>query len=111
MLWNLLQGWLKWGAVLCAFLLLPWMSVALPAASQMNTCCPCCQNGPDGSKHDCGMQGKAGISMSCGSCSMPFLISNSLAIPTWQASSCPLAMVTSALTFFPPNIFHPPEIS
>ncbi len=106
---NMHQGWLKLGAVLCAFLLLPWMTVALAAASQMNTCCQCCQNGHDGSKHDCGRQGKGGISMSCGSCSMPFLTSNSVDIPTWQASSYPLAMVASALTFFPPNIFHPPE--
>ncbi len=109
MVGNIRQRWLKWGAILVAILLLPWMSVALAAASQMNTCCQCCQNGPDGSKHDCGMQAKGGISMNCGSCNMPTLTSNSVDIPTWQASSYLLTMVSSMPTFFSPDIFHPPE--
>lgn len=103
---------LKWGALLCVVLLLPWASLAFAAASQADACCcPCCQNGMSGGAHDCGMQGKSGTVSSCASCSMPLLAAGSGGAANWQAFPYQHARDVALKILFVPNIFHPPKIS
>ncbi len=106
------NGILKWGAVFCAIMLLPWATMAFAAAAHMPHGCTCCQGCEGSGGHHCGMQGKSGPQSNCSSCShMPMLPAVSGNAPIWQALPHQFAQVDVLKMLFARHIFHPPKIS
>ena len=112
---------LIWAVIIGAVLFLPLGNLA--AAGIQPAGCPhchgagadltagqcCCSTGMPG---PCGACGSGGlVTCRCSSGSLAFIFAPASGATTWQVSPYALAMVTMPVKLFPPNIFHPPELS
>jgi hypothetical protein len=107
--------------IACAVLFLPMGNLA-PAGMQPAGCPGCQAAGPGytaghcccpaGLPAPCGACGSGGVvTCRCSSGSLAFIFAPAVGTTTWQVSPLVLAIATVPVTFFPPSIFHPPELS
>ncbi len=104
-----------------AVLFLPLGSLIASAAQPAG--CPHCQGEgagivsgqcccPSGMPGHCGNCGHDGMSLCrCSSGSPALIAASTITIPTWQISPSVHPLVSVSSKLFPPNIFHPPELS
>ncbi|MDD2904199.1 MAG: hypothetical protein PHU44_17365 [Syntrophales bacterium] len=107
-------------ALMAAVLLLPWGNPGLAAAPAKGcphcgavnhgiSSGPCC---PPEMPNHCGSSGQSGGLCCRGATGPPAFISPQAVVsPTWQGSIYLPVKVILSTPLFPPNIFHPPELS
>jgi hypothetical protein len=112
---------LIWAVIIGAVLYLPLGNLA--AAAVQPPGCPHCQGVPAGltAAHCCcspGMPGPCGacgsgglLTCRCPSGSLVFISTPAAGATTWPVAPYTSAMVAMPVKLFPPNIFHPPELT